>query len=79
MPGPFFRSIRILLCQGIGKGRFSVSESKVALLKVFYSLELSLQGQFKRCQQHGCAIMHSFGVTHYYLVLFKVQIFHPQT
>ncbi len=48
-------------------------------MQVLHRLELSLQGQLKRYWQHGCAIMHSFWVTHYNLVLFKVHIFHPQT
>ena len=77
LPGPFFGSIGILLRQGIGKGDFSVPGSKVALMKVFHRLELSLQGQLKPYWQHGCTIMHSFWVTHDHLVLFKVHIFYP--
>ncbi len=56
-----------------------MSGSKVARMKVFRRLELCLQGQLKRYRQHGCTIMHSFWVTHDNLVLFKVNIFYPQT
>ena len=65
--------------KGNGKRYFSVSGSKVTLVKVFHHLGLGVQRQLKRYLQQGCTIMHSLWVANHKLVLFEVHIFNPQT